>query len=86
MLWDGWARLNTDTHKGGIVGVFRQGAVEKSRRVTINWLTANQKYAMIDAVNGKVLLEMTGEQFKNKGFEVTMERKYQGKLFEIRGL
>ncbi len=82
--WDGWARINTDSQEGGIIGVFRQGAVEGSRLVTINWLAADQKYAVINAVDGKVLLEMTGDQLKNEGFEVSMERKYQGKLFEIR--
>ena len=26
--WDGWMRINNDTHDGGIVGVFRQGALD----------------------------------------------------------
>ena len=32
-FWDGWSRINTDTKSGGIIGVFRQGAAEKSRTV-----------------------------------------------------
>ena len=52
--------------------------------ININWLAADQKYAVINAVDGKVLMEMTGDKLKNEGFEVTMDRKYQGKLFEIR--
>ena len=83
-FWDGWARINTDTQEGGIIGVFRQGAIEKSRLVTINWLTPDKKYAVINALDGETLVEMTGNQLKNEGFEVSMERNYQGKLFEIR--
>ena len=82
--WDGWARINTDTQEGGIIGVFRQGAVEKSRLVTIDWLKSDNKYAVIDAVDDKVLFEMTGDQLKNDGFEVIMEKRYQGKLFEVK--
>lgn len=82
--WDGWARINTDTQEGGIIGVFRQGAVEKSRLVTIDWLISNNKYVVMDAIDGKILIEMTGDQLKNEGFEVIMEKKYQGKLFEIK--
>ena len=82
--WDGWSRINTDSQKGGIVGVFRQGAVENSRLVTINWLEPNQKYAVISAVNKEVIGEMTGKQLKTEGFRVSMEKLYQGKLFEIK--
>ncbi len=38
----------------------------------------------MDAIDGKILIEMTGDQLKNEGFEVIMEKKYQGKLFEIK--
>ena len=82
--WDGWARINTDTQEGGIIGVFRQGAVEKSRLVTIDWLKLDNKYQVIDAMEGRVLFEMTGNQLKNDGFEVIMEKRYQGKLFEVK--
>lgn len=84
--WDGWARINTDTKEGGIIGVFRQGAVEQSRVVTIDWLDPESRYAVVHAGNGEILLEMTGEQLKNEGFAVKMEKMYQGKLFEIRKL
>ena len=82
--WDGWARINTDTQEGGIIGVFRQGAIEKSRLITINWLKSDQKYAVINAMDGDILQEMTGDQLKNEGFRVSMEREYQGKIFEIK--
>jgi len=52
--------------------------------VTINWLAPDQKYVVINAADRKVITEMTGDQLRNEGFEVSMERKYQGKLFEIR--
>ncbi len=59
--WDGWARINTDTKEGGIIGVFRQGAVEQSRVVTVDWLDPESKYAVVHAGDGEILLEMTGE-------------------------
>ncbi len=83
-FWDGWARINTDSREGGIIGIFRQGAVEESRLVTINWLAPDKNYAVINALDGEMIVEMTGDQLKNEGFEVSMERNYQGKLFEIR--
>lgn len=84
--WDGWARINTDTKAGGIIGVFRQGAVEQSRVVTVDWLEPNAKYTVISAQTGEIKAIMTGEQLKNEGFEVQMQKMYQGKLFEIRKL
>ena len=84
--WDGWARINTDTQEGGIIGVFRQGAVEKSRIVTIDWLKADVLYTVIDAVDERKVVEMSGGQLKREGFEVVMDKEYQGKLFEIRKL
>ncbi|MEA3461449.1 MAG: alpha/beta hydrolase, partial [Bacteroidota bacterium] len=82
--WDGWARINTDTQEGGIIGVFRQGAIEEGRLITINWLKADEIYAVINARDGDIIKEMTGDQLKNEGFRVSMEREYQGKLFEIK--
>jgi alpha-galactosidase len=84
--WDGWARINTDTGKGGIIGVFRQGATEQSRIVTINRLIPDAQYAVIRAKSNEKVVVMTGKQLKNEGFKVQMEKEYQGKLFEIRKL
>ncbi len=44
--WDGWQRINTDTKKGGIVGVFRQGALESSRTVFITGLAPDRTYTV----------------------------------------
>lgn len=82
--WDGWARINTDTKEGGIIGVFRQGAVEQSRLVMVDWLDPDAEYAVIGARGGREVARMTGEQLRKQGFKVKMEKKYQGRLFEIR--
>jgi alpha-galactosidase len=37
-MWDGYQRLNTETKKGGMIAVFRHGAVENKRTVTVNYL------------------------------------------------
>ena len=42
--WDGWMRINNDTRQGGIIGVFRQGALEKSRSVFVKGLEPEQTY------------------------------------------
>ncbi|HLG40105.1 MAG TPA: glycoside hydrolase family 36 protein, partial [Chitinophagaceae bacterium] len=36
-MWDGFQRINTETKKGGIAGVFRQGSMETKRLVTVNY-------------------------------------------------
>ncbi len=84
--WDGWARINTDSGAGGIIGVFRQGAIEQSSMVTIDWLDPEAEYKIIRARSGEKVVVMTGKQLKNEGFKVQMEKEYQGKLFEVRKL
>ena len=37
-MWDGFQRINTDIKDGGIVCVFRHGAVETKRLLTVNYL------------------------------------------------
>ena len=34
-MWDGFQRINTDSKQGGIIGVFRHGAAETKRQVTV---------------------------------------------------
>jgi len=84
--WDGWARINSDTKAGGIIGVFRQGAVEHSRVVTVDWLEPNAIYSVFSAQTGENIAKMTGRQLKDEGFKVQMDKQYQGKLFEIKKL
>ena len=82
--WDGWARINTDSKNGGIAGIFRQGAKEKSRNVFINYLDPGKKYLVLSAPEGTKIAEMTGLQLASEGFRVTFEKEYDGRIFEIR--
>jgi alpha-galactosidase len=50
---DGWARINTENKNGGIIGVFRQGANERSRTVTLSGLSPDKKYSLLKAPDGK---------------------------------
>jgi len=81
--WDGFARINTETKSGGLVGIFRQGAVEESRIVTVPYLDASTVYDVKEAPTGKVIARMTGAELKQKGFTVTLKDLYQGMMFEI---
>ncbi|MBC7722925.1 MAG: alpha-galactosidase, partial [Pedobacter sp.] len=71
-MWDAFQRINSDTKLGGIVGVFRQGAVEKKRRITVNYLDNNIMY-LVKSFDGKVITKLTGKDLQTKGFEVTMD-------------
>lgn len=80
--WDGFQRINTETKRGGIVGVFRQGARESKRLVTINYLDAGKRYVVKDP-EGKTVAAGTGDDLQRKGFEVELAKPYDGLLFEI---
>jgi alpha-galactosidase len=81
--WDGFCRLNTDTGSGGLVGVFRHGAVETSRTVTLPWLDFNKTYLVKQGFEGKLIATQSGKELAEKGFSVTLEKKYDGELFEV---
>jgi alpha-galactosidase len=81
--WDGWARINTDMKSGGIVGVFRQGALENSRTVFINGLDPGKKYFIRLAPEGKPVAEFTGKQLSTIGFRVSFKDLYDASVFEI---
>ena len=81
--WDGWARINTDTKEGGIIGVFRQGSLDDVRTVSIKGLDRNRIYSIKLAPFNKILFMMTGKALEEKGFKVKMDKNYDGKLFEI---
>lgn len=81
-MWDGFQRINTDTATGGMIGVFRQGAVESKRLVTINDLKPLQTYS-IKLMDGKVIATQTGKEFKDIGFVVELTHFYDGELFEV---
>ena len=80
--WDGFQRINTDAKTGGIIGVFRHGAIELKRIVTVNGLDPLKTYT-INSMNGKTIVSLTGEQLRSKGFECALSELYDGELFEI---
>jgi alpha-galactosidase len=81
--WDGFQRINTDTKNGGIIAVFRHGATEKKRLVTVKYLDPVATYE-VRFMDGKLLTTLTGEQLKIKGFELNLNELYSGELLEIR--
>lgn len=82
--WDGFQRINTDTKEGGIVGVFRHGAIEVIRKVTINGLDPARIYE-VKSMDGRVMVKSTGVDLKEIGFEINLNDIYSGELFEISG-
>ena len=83
-MWDGFQRINTETKSGGILGIFRHGSVEVKRIVTVNYLIPDVTY-YVKTMEGKVIETLTGNDLKEKGFEVSLEGVYSGDLFEISG-
>jgi alpha-galactosidase len=81
--WDGWSRINTDTRKGGIIGIFRQGSLDDRRTVSVPGLDKDKFYMVKYAPSGEELIKMTGQELEVKGFTVTMTERYDSKLFEI---
>ena len=79
--WDGFQRINTDTKIGGIIGVFRQGAIESKRVVTIRGLDDENKYA-VKTLDGKIITTQTGHYLSSVGFEVHLNNEHDGDLFE----
>jgi len=82
-MWDGFQRINSDSHSGGIVGVFRQGAAENNRTITVNHLDLTALYQLKSFPEGNIVIEMTGKDLAEKGFHVKLNKKYDGALFEI---
>lgn len=81
--WDGFSRINTDTKSGGLIGIFRQGAVEDTRTVTVKYLDPRKTYEVREGRTGRLLHTMTGRELAEKGFKVRLGKKYDGQLFEI---
>jgi alpha-galactosidase len=82
-FWDGFQRINSETKSGGIVGVFRQGAKEERRMVTVQFLGEKAVYNNKSAPDGKLMGKMNGKELSDKGFEVVLGKTYDGTLFEI---
>ncbi len=81
-MWDGFQRINSDTKSGGFIGVFRQGSLETKRLITINDLDPEKNY-YVKQMNGKIIITKTGRDLKLIGFEVTLDKLYDGELFEV---
>ena len=81
--WDGWMRINNDTRDGGIVGVFRQGALEKDRRLFLKGLDPERSYLVKLAPDGEEVHRASGQQLMTEGFPVEITEPYDGKIFEI---
>ncbi len=67
--WDGWMRINNDTKDGGIVGVFRQGALEKSRQVFLKGIDPEQEYVVRLAPEGAEVHRASGTSLMEEGFQ-----------------
>jgi alpha-galactosidase len=81
-MWDGFQRINTETGEGGIIGVFRHGAPDTKRIISVNFLNPAQTYE-VKRIGGSVVATMTGDELQKKGFDFTLEELYSGELFEI---
>jgi alpha-galactosidase len=84
--WDGWARINTESKTGGIIGVFRHGASENSRTVFIKTLDPLKTYEVLLAPERKKIKALNGAQLSKEGFIVKFNREYEGAVFEIRSI
>ena len=67
-----------------VVGVFRHGAVEDVRMVTIDFLHEDAIYQVYQAAENQILKEATGKSLKEQGFEVKLVKEYDGVLMEVR--
>lgn len=81
--WDAFCRINTESRSGGLVGVFNQGSYENCRVVRIPYLDPSKTYQVKQGCTGKIIATLSGQELKEKGFEVRLEKKYDGELFEI---
>ena len=81
--WDGFCRINTDSGSGGLVGVFKQGAREKTRMVTVPYLKPDKIYQVKQGFGGKIIATVQGKELAEDGFLVTLNELHDGELFEI---
>ncbi|MBC7828322.1 MAG: alpha-galactosidase [Chitinophagaceae bacterium] len=81
-MWDGFQRVNTETKTGGIIGVFRHGAVSTKQQVTVNYLDPGKLY-QVKEMQGKIITVQLGKDLKDRGFEILLNREYDGVLLEI---
>lgn len=80
--WDGFQRINTETRQGGIIGVFRHGALDSERIVSVSYLDPSATYSVL-GMDGKQVAELSGNELKTMGFKLKLPAAYSGELFEI---
>jgi alpha-galactosidase len=84
--WDGWMRINFNNRSGGIAGVFRQGALEDTRKVFLRDLDPEKTYTIRLAPGGTEIIRAKGESLMKEGFLVKIEDPYEGNIYEVDGL
>ena len=81
--WDGFQRINSDSHSGGIVGIFRYGSAEEQRTITVKDLDPLLKYDVLRSPDSKKIYCATGKELEEKGFLVKFDKSFDGALFEV---
>ncbi len=81
--WDAFSRINTETGSGGLIGVFRHGSKESSRLITVPWVHEDKTYQVLQGAGRKFVASLSGKDLIEKGFQVTLQKEYDGELFEI---
>ena len=81
--WDGWQRINFQTKKGGVFGIFRQGALEETRKVFLKDLVEDKNYSIKLAPTGKTILKATGKELMYTGFIVKLNHLYDANIYEV---
>ncbi|MFC2087399.1 glycoside hydrolase family 36 protein [Bacteroidota bacterium] len=84
--WDGFQRINTETKSGGLVGVFRNGALENTRQVFVKYLDPQKIYIVREEISDEEVVRMSGIDLMQKGFTVRLDSTYEGILFGIEQL
>ena len=82
-FWDGFQRINSESHSGGIVGVFRQGSYMEQNTIIVKYLDPASIYNVFRAPNGEKICRATGNELEKKGFKVILAKSYDGALYEI---
>lgn len=82
-MWDGFQRIDIETKLGGIIGVFKQGGVEKERKITINYLNPSKIYTIKEVNSEKIMIKNFGKNLAKTGFNVKIVEDYNRQLFEI---
>jgi len=73
------------TKAGGIIGVFRQGALDTKRMVRVKYLDPVKVYK-VKHMDEKIVVTQTGSKLSTTGFEVSLDEVYDGELYEISSL